>query len=60
VAQTTLIRDDRDLDGMRMLVLSSSVDLASDRLSEIGADSHLPKPFPIDDLNSTVCELLGG
>jgi two-component system, OmpR family, alkaline phosphatase synthesis response regulator PhoP len=52
------IRRDPDLNGMRVLLLSGSVDLATDWPSQIGADAHLPKPFPIDDLNSTVRSLL--
>jgi DNA-binding response OmpR family regulator len=43
-----------------VLVLSGSVDLAPEWLREVGADAHLPKPFPIDELNSKVRELLGG
>jgi DNA-binding response OmpR family regulator len=54
------IRADRSLDPMRVLVLSGSVDLAPDWLGEIGADAQLPKPFPIDELGSTVRRLLAG
>jgi len=52
------IREKRELKWMRVLVLSGSVDLAPEWLREVGADAHLPKPFPIDELNSTVSRLL--
>jgi CheY-like chemotaxis protein len=58
LAALKAIRENQDLDGMRVLVLSGSVDLAPEWLSELGADAHLPKPFPIDDLHSTVRQLL--
>jgi hypothetical protein len=45
---------------MKVLLLSGSVDLASDWPREVGADAHLPKPFPVDEFNSTVRELLAG
>jgi CheY-like chemotaxis protein len=54
------IRNDPALAGMRVLLLSGSVDLASDWSSDTGADAHLPKPFQIDDLNETVRSLLAG
>jgi two-component system, OmpR family, phosphate regulon response regulator PhoB len=60
IAAMKAIREREDLDGMRVLVLSGSVDLAPEWLREVGADAHLPKPFPIDELNSKVRELLGG
>jgi CheY-like chemotaxis protein len=60
LAALKVIREDQDLDGMRVLVLSGSVDLAPEWLSELGADAHLPKPFPIDELHSTVKQLLAG
>jgi CheY-like chemotaxis protein len=60
IAALKSIRDQRDFDGMRVLVLSGSVDLAPGWLRKVGADAHLPKPFPIDELNSKVGELLGG
>jgi CheY-like chemotaxis protein len=60
IAALRSIREKRDLDGMRVLVLSGSVDLASDWLTKVGADAHLPKPFPIDELNETVRRLLEG
>jgi DNA-binding response OmpR family regulator len=59
IAALRSIREKRDLDGMRVLVLSGSVDLAPEWLTEAGADAHLSKPFPIDELNSKVRELLG-
>jgi len=40
------IRSDPGLNGMRVLLLSGSVDFAADWPSQIGADAHLPKPFP--------------
>jgi CheY-like chemotaxis protein len=52
------IRSDPDLNEMRVLLLSGSVDFAADWPAQIGADAHLPKPFPIDELNSTVRSLL--
>jgi DNA-binding response OmpR family regulator len=58
IAALKSIREKRDLDGMRVLILSGSVDLASDWLTQVGADAHLPKPFPIDELNETVRRLL--
>jgi CheY-like chemotaxis protein len=60
LAALKAIRQNQDLNGMRVLVLSGSVDLAPEWLSELGADAHLPKPFPIDELHSTVRELLPG
>jgi CheY-like chemotaxis protein len=60
IAALKAIREDRNLDGMRVLILTGSIDLAPEWLSEIGAEGHLPKPFPVDELNSTVRRLLGG
>jgi DNA-binding response OmpR family regulator len=60
IAALKTLREERDLHGMRVLVLSGSVDLPPEWLREIGADARLPKPFAIDELNSTVNELLGG
>jgi CheY-like chemotaxis protein len=60
IAALRTIRENRDLDRMRVLVLSGSGDLAPDWLTEAGADAHLPKPCPIDELNSTVRQLLTG
>jgi CheY-like chemotaxis protein len=54
------IRSDPGLEGMLVILLSGSVDLADDWPSRIGADAHLPKPFPIEDLNQTVRSLLDG
>src|SRR5215218_1637106 len=58
IAALRRIRKDEDLGGMRVLILSGSVDLAPEWLSELGADAHLPKPCPIDELNATVRRLL--
>jgi CheY-like chemotaxis protein len=58
IAALKAIRRDHDLDRMRVLVLSGSVELAPEWLSEIGADALLPKPFPIEELGSTVRRLL--
>jgi DNA-binding response OmpR family regulator len=58
IAALRSIREKRDLDGMRVLVLSGSLDLPTDWLTQVGADAHLPKPFPIDELNETVRRLL--
>ena len=58
IAALKEIRQDQDLDRMRVLVLSGSIDLAPEWLTELGADAHLPKPFPIDELNATVRRLL--
>lgn len=52
------IRADPDLSTMKVLLLSGSVQLAADWTTEVGADAHLPKPFPIDELHSTVRTLL--
>ena len=60
IAALKAIRENRTLNGMRILVLSGSVDLAPGWLSELGADAQLPKPFPIDELNATVRQLLAG
>jgi CheY-like chemotaxis protein len=54
------IRRNPDLAGMKVLLLSGSVDLASDWPRQVGADAHLPKPFPVDEFSSTVRELLAG
>jgi DNA-binding response OmpR family regulator len=60
IAALKTIREDRNLDGMRVLILTGSIDLAPEWLREIGADGYLPKPFPVDELNSTVRRLLAG
>jgi CheY-like chemotaxis protein len=60
IAALRAIRADEALRGMRVLVLSGSVDLAPEWISDLGADAHLPKPFPIDELNATVRQLLPG
>ena len=60
IAALKAIREDRNLVGMRVLVLSGSMELAPEWLREVGADAQLSKPFPIDELNATVRELLGG
>jgi CheY-like chemotaxis protein len=60
IAALRSIREDEDLNGIRVLVLSGSVDLAPEWLAELGADAHLPKPFPIDELTGTVRRLLPG
>ena len=54
------IRRDSGLDGMRVLLLSGSIELTSDRPEDLGADAHLPKPFPIDEFHATVRSLLAG
>ena len=54
------IRGNPNLTGMRVLLLSGSIDFATDWPAEVGADAHLPKPFPIDELTSTVRSLLAG
>jgi two-component system, OmpR family, response regulator VicR len=59
IAALKTIRGNRALNGMRVLVLSGSVDLAPEWLSDLGADAQLPKPFQIDQLNATVSRLLG-
>ena len=58
IAAIKAIRGDRALNGMRILVLSGSVNLAPEWLSDLGADAQLPKPFQIDELNATVNRLL--
>ena len=60
IAALRAIRENQALNGMRILVLSGSVDLAPEWFSDLGADAQLPKPFPIDDLNATVRRLLPG
>jgi CheY-like chemotaxis protein len=60
IAALKSIRDDPATKEMRVLLLSGSVDLGSNWPEEIGADAHLPKPFPIDELNQTVKSLLEG
>ena len=60
IAALKAIRANRTLNGVRILVLSGSVDIAPEWLSDLGADAQLPKPFPIDDLNATVRRLLPG
>lgn len=58
IAALKEMRRDRDLDEMRVLVLTGSVDLAPDWLAEVGADAHLSKPFPVEELSATVGRLL--
>ena len=53
------IRQDPELAGLRVILLSGTIDLSSD-WPDLGADAQLPKPFPIDDLTSTVRTLLAG
>jgi DNA-binding response OmpR family regulator len=60
IAALKAIRENQALNGLRVLVLSGSVDLAPEWLAELGADAQLPKPFPIDELNATVRGLLPG
>jgi len=60
IAALKAIREKQTLNGMRVLVLSGSVELEPQWLSDLGADAQLPKPFPIDDLNATVRRLLPG
>jgi CheY-like chemotaxis protein len=52
------IRSDPELGRLPVLILSGSVELAADWPQKVGADAYLPKPFAIDDLNSTVRTLL--
>ena len=54
------IRSDPDLEALRVLLLSGTVDMVSDWPTDIGADARLPKPFPVDDLRQTVSSLLAG
>jgi DNA-binding response OmpR family regulator len=60
IAALKSIRQNHTLNGMRILVLSGSVELTPEWLSGLGADAQLPKPFPIDELNATVRQLLPG
>jgi CheY-like chemotaxis protein len=46
--------------GLPVLILSGSVELTEAWTDEIEADATLPKPFPIDELHSTVQALLAG
>jgi two-component system, OmpR family, response regulator MprA len=52
------IRGNSEFTEMPVILLSGSVDMATSWASEVGADAHLPKPFPIDELHSTVRSLL--
>jgi CheY-like chemotaxis protein len=52
------IRGNAELAEIPVLLLSGSVELSTNWPAEVGADAHLPKPFPIDDLHSTVRSLL--
>jgi two-component system OmpR family response regulator len=58
IAALKAIREDRALDAMRVLIVSGSIELAREWPREIGADAHLPKPVPLDELDSTVRRLL--
>jgi DNA-binding response OmpR family regulator len=60
IAALKRIRSNPALSEMRVLLLSGSVDLGSDHAAELGANAQLPKPCPIDELNSTVKRLLAG
>jgi CheY-like chemotaxis protein len=60
IAALKAIREDRALQAMRVLIMSGSMELAPEWLREIGADAHLTKPVPADELNSTVRTLLAG
>ena len=52
------IRSDPGLAGMPVLLLTGSVDLTSEWPAEIEVDAQLAKPFPVDELTSTVRSLL--
>ena len=54
------IRSDPANGGLRVLLLSGSVDLHVNLASEVGADAQLPKPFRIDEFRETVASLLFG
>lgn len=54
------IRSDPANGGLRVLLLSGSVDLHVNLASEVGADAQLPKPFRIDEFRETVASLLSG
>jgi CheY-like chemotaxis protein len=58
IAVLRQIRGDPRLQDLRVLVLSGSVELAAEGPAALGADAQLPKPFQIEDLHSTVRELL--
>jgi CheY-like chemotaxis protein len=53
------IRGDRERGATPVLLLSGSMEaLDADWAERVGADAHLPKPFPIDQLNAKVSSLL--
>lgn len=55
------IRSDPERNRTPVLLLSGSVEaLDADWAEKVGADAHLPKPFPIDELNAKVASLLAG
>jgi CheY-like chemotaxis protein len=59
IAALRQIRADPALEGLPVLLLTGSVELAAEKPAA-GADAQLPKPFPIEDLHSTVRGLLAG
>jgi CheY-like chemotaxis protein len=53
------IRSNPACNGTRVLLLSGSMEaLDADWAARVGADDHLPKPFPVEDLKSKVRALL--
>jgi two-component system response regulator MprA len=54
------IRSDPSSSGVRVLLLSGSVDLEVDWASQVGADAQLPKPFRVAEFRDTVASLLAG
>ena len=52
------IRSDPAHAGLPVLLLSGSVDLATDWAGEVGADAQLPKPFRIGEFREAVRSLL--
>jgi CheY-like chemotaxis protein len=52
------IRSDPANEGLPVLLLSGSVDLAVNLASDVGADAQLPKPFRIEEFREVVGSLL--
>jgi CheY-like chemotaxis protein len=53
-----ILRGDRDLADMPVLLLTGSIELTGEWPAELQVNAHLPKPFPVDELTSTVRSLL--
>jgi CheY-like chemotaxis protein len=61
IAALRQIRSNPEYKDTRVLLLSGSVEaLDADWAATVGADDHLPKPFPVAELKSKVKALLAG